>query len=82
MFNNPKYAGHLKHCKLDTKVEAKVSDCEVKGHDGNGKKEIVDEEEKEEGVVKSEVYQWYWNAIGNNLASFILLTFILMQGKR
>ncbi|XP_041456122.1 ATP-binding cassette sub-family C member 10-like [Lytechinus variegatus] len=78
VFDDPKYSGHLKSCKLETEGEEQVSESEVKGCNGDGKK-VVDEEEKEEGVVKSEVYQWYWNAMGNTLASIILLTLFLMQ---
>lgn len=42
---------------------------------------LVKEEEKEVGVVKLHVYKSYWLAIGNCLATSILLSLFLMQGE-
>ena len=43
---------------------------------------LVKEEEKEVGVVKLHVYKSYWLAIGHCLATSILLSLFLMQGKK
>ncbi|XP_064600962.1 ATP-binding cassette sub-family C member 10-like [Liolophura sinensis] len=43
---------------------------------------LVKEEEKNTGVVKFSVYKSYWKAVGNCLASFILLALFLMQASR
>ena len=42
---------------------------------------LVEEEEKETGVVKLEVYKSYWRAVGGCLAPSVLLALFLMQGE-
>ena len=42
---------------------------------------LVEEEEKETGVVKLEVYKSYWRAVGGCLAPSVLIALFLMQGK-
>jgi len=42
---------------------------------------LVKEEEKEVGVVKLHVYKSYWLAIGHCLATSILISLFLMQGE-
>jgi hypothetical protein len=41
---------------------------------------LVQEEEKETGVVKGHVYWTYWLAVGRCLAPLVLLSIFLMQG--
>lgn len=53
---------------------------EIKGE--NKDEGLVKEEEKEVGVVKLHVYKSYWLAIGHCLATSILLSLFLMQGKK
>lgn len=48
----------------------------------NADEGLVKEEEKEVGVVKLHVYKSYWLAIGHCLATSILLSLFLMQGKK
>ena len=51
--------------------------------DGNGDAAagaLVDEEEREEGVVKLQVYQAYWRAVGHCLAPAVLVAMLCMQG--
>lgn len=52
---------------------------EINGEDKD--EGLVKEEEKEVGVVKLHVYKSYWLAIGNCLATSILLSLLLMQGE-
>lgn len=42
---------------------------------------LVEEEEKETGVVKLGIYKAYWKAVGSCLAPSVLLALFLMQGK-
>ena len=42
---------------------------------------LVEEEEKETGVVKLGIYQSYWKAVGTCLAPSVLLALFFMQGK-
>lgn len=42
---------------------------------------LVKEEEKEVGAVAFHVYKSYWLAIGNCLATAILISMFLMQGN-
>ena len=58
--------------------EDKSTDSKVKGQ---SKDKLVEEEEKEEGVVKFGVYKSYWNAVGTLLALCVLFSFLLMQGN-
>ena len=43
--------------------------------------QLVQEEEKDEGVVKLDVYKSYWLAVGSCLAPLVLLSLFLMQGN-
>ncbi|XP_013401317.1 multidrug resistance-associated protein 7 [Lingula anatina] len=43
---------------------------------------LVQEEEKDTGIVKFHVYQAYWKAVGHCLAPLILISLFLMQGSR
>ena len=42
---------------------------------------LVKEEEKEEGVVKLDVYKSYWISVGYILAPMIFISLFLMQGE-
>ena len=42
---------------------------------------LVEEEEKETGVVKLGVYKSYWRAVGACLAPSVLVALFLMQGE-
>jgi len=42
---------------------------------------LVQEEKKDEGTVKLHVYGSYWISIGHCLATSILVSLLLMQGK-
>lgn len=42
---------------------------------------LVNEEEKETGVVKVHVYQAYWRAVGSILGTIVLVSLFLMQGE-
>lgn len=48
------------------------------GQAGGGS--LVQEEEKDRGVVKLQVYRTYWVAVGRCLAPAVLLALFLMQG--
>ena len=41
---------------------------------------LVAEEEREEGVVKLQVYKAYWRAVGHCLAPAVLIAIACMQG--
>lgn len=41
---------------------------------------LVEEEERETGVVKLDVYKVYWKAVGVCLAPSVLMALFLMQG--
>lgn len=41
---------------------------------------LVEEEEKETGVVKLGIYKAYWKAVGACLAPSVLIALFLMQG--
>ena len=41
---------------------------------------IMEQEEKERGVVKLAVYSAYWKAVGSCLSPLILLSLFFMQG--
>ena len=43
---------------------------------------LVQEEEKDTGVIKTHVYGAYWRAVGGCLATMVLLSLFFMQGKR
>ena len=43
---------------------------------------LVKEEEKEVGAVAIHVYKSYWLAVGNRLATSIIIALFLMQGMR
>ncbi|XP_055879588.1 ATP-binding cassette sub-family C member 10-like [Biomphalaria glabrata] len=43
---------------------------------------LVEEEERETGVVKGAVYKAYWRAVGACLSSSVLLSLFLMQASR
>lgn len=61
-------------------IEDKTENSEeINGEDKD--EGLVKEEEKEVGVVKLHVYKSYWFAIGNCLATSILLSLFLMQGE-
>lgn len=61
--------------------ENKSESSEEKKDEENLDEGLVKEEEKEVGVVKLHVYKSYWLAIGHCLATSILLSLLLMQGK-
>ena len=61
--------------------ESKKESIEDKEDEENVDEGLVKEEEKEVGVVKLHVYKSYWLAIGHCLATSILLSLLLMQGK-
>ena len=42
---------------------------------------LVQEEEKDTGIVKLHVYKSYWVAVGHCLATMVLLFIFLMQGS-
>ena len=46
----------------------------------NGGDTLVEEEEKDTGVVKLHVYKAYWHAVGSCLALMVLLSLWFMQG--
>ena len=60
---------------------SKKESLEDKEDEENVDERLVKEEEKEVGVVKLHVYKSYWLAIGHCLATSILLSLLLMQGK-
>ena len=60
---------------------SKKESLEDKEDEENVDEGLVKEEEKEVGVVKLQVYKSYWLAIGHCLATSILLSLFLMQGK-
>ena len=43
--------------------------------------QLVQEEEKDEGVVKLDVYKSYWLAVGLCLSPLVLFSLFLMQGN-
>ena len=43
--------------------------------------QLVEEEEKDEGVVKLDVYKSYWLAVGSCLSPLVLFSLFLMQGN-
>ena len=51
---------------------------EVAGEETDGG--IMEQEEKEKGVVKLAVYSAYWKAVGSCLSPLVLLSLFLMQG--
>ena len=51
---------------------------EVAGEETDGG--IMEQEEKEKGVVKLAVYSTYWKAVGSCLSALVLLSLFLMQG--
>lgn len=62
--------------------ESKSESMEEKKDEENVDEGLVKEEEKDVGVVKLHVYKSYWLAIGHCLATSILLSLVLMQGKK
>ncbi|XP_071834475.1 ATP-binding cassette sub-family C member 10-like isoform X2 [Apostichopus japonicus] len=75
---------------LDYKSEdaEKASDSETESSDSSSRKEkksdvkLVQDEEKETGVVKVHVYKAYWRAVGSVLAWIVLISLFLMQASR
>ena len=43
--------------------------------------QLVQEEEKDEGVVKLDVYKSFWLAVGSCLSPLVLFSLFLMQGN-
>ena len=41
---------------------------------------LVQEEEQDTGVIKMDVYNAYWRAVGGCLATLVLLSLFFMQG--
>ncbi|KAH9493041.1 Multidrug resistance-associated protein 7 [Bulinus truncatus] len=50
--------------------------------DSNKEYTLVEEEEKETGVVKGAVYKAYWNAVGSCLSTMVLVSLFLMQASK
>ena len=61
----------------DSNMEDVVADIEQ----CTGSSSLMQEEEKDTGVVKLHVYKSYWIAVGRILAPMILVSLFLMQGK-
>ena len=57
-------------------VEAQENEVNRNADDGV----LTEEEERETGVVKFDVYRTYWRAVGACLAPSILVSLFLMQG--
>ena len=55
-------------------VAANIEPCK-------GSSSLMQEEEKDIGVVKLHVYKSYWIAVGTILAPLVLISLLLMQGK-
>ncbi len=53
---------------------------ELKEEEDGG--ELVQEEEKDTGVVKLDVYKSYWLAVGNCLSPLVLFSLLLMKGNK
>ena len=59
--------------------ELNSDEADLKGRDV-GASRLVEEEEKDTGVVKLHVYNAYWKAVGSCLSPLVLLALLLMQG--
>ena len=66
--------------EIDQPMRDKKEAEALAGEEGEDGK-LVQEEEKDVGVVKLHVYKAYWNAIGCILASSVLVALFLMQGR-
>lgn len=64
----------------EEKGEEEEEEEELKEEEDGG--ELVQEEEKDTGVVKLDVYKSYWSAVGNCLSPLVLLSLLLMQGNK
>ena len=58
--------------------DSKIANEDPGGEDGG----LVQEEERDQGVVKFDVYKSYWVAVGHCLAPAVLISLLLMQGKK
>eukprot|EP00794_Sanderia_malayensis_P019839 gene19839-21781_t len=53
-----------------------------KAEESNDDGKLIEEEEKEEGVVSINIYKSYWKSVGYVLAISIILFLLLMQGSK
>ena len=65
----------------DDSEQESVSEEDMSSPGAITESSLVEEEEKETGVVKLEVYKSYWRAVGGCLAPSVLIALFLMQGK-
>lgn len=65
----------------DDDVNEVNNDENVDEKESTSERGLVEEEEKDVGVVKYDVYRSYWRAAGTCLTVSILLSLFLMQGK-
>ena len=74
----------LQHARLDfedSKQEAKSGPgAQVEDMEEEQETSLMEEEEKETGVVKLAVYKEYWRAVGMCLSPLVLVSLFLMQG--
>ena len=64
----------------DDMAENKAEDVTADQEQCTGSSSLMQEEEKDTGVVKLHVYKSYWIAVGRILAPMILVSLLLMQG--
>ena len=64
----------------DDSEQESVSEEDMSSPGAITESSLVEEEEKETGVVKLEVYKSYWRAVGGCLAPSVLIALFLMQG--
>ena len=64
----------------DDTAENKVEYVTADQEQYTGSSSLMQEEEKDTGVVKLHVYKSYWIAVGRILAPMILVSLLLMQG--
>ncbi|XP_072165776.1 ATP-binding cassette sub-family C member 10-like [Diadema setosum] len=83
VLGHSQFATHLQYSESvgKTSTEDSLAGKEVTGRTKGGEK-LVEEEEKEEGVVKFGVYKAYWNAVGKILAPCVLFSLFLMQASK
>ncbi|KAH9492913.1 Multidrug resistance-associated protein 7 [Bulinus truncatus] len=68
--------------EFNTKEEVPEEKLVETTQDSNKEYTLVEEEEKETGVVKGAVYKAYWNAVGSCLSTMVLVSLFLMQASK
>ena len=64
--------------QTDDDVETDEEGGAKEGDEDGG---LMEEEAKDQGVVKMRVYSLYWKAVGGWLAPLVLIAVLLMQGE-